>query len=117
MRSRWMIFTLLGIAAASAAHAHASLERASPVAGSTVSDAPKEVILTFSEKLEPAFSHIAIMDADGAQGNDGKTQVDGNTMHVRLKSLGPGTYKVNWRAVSVDTHATQGSFVCQVGGK
>lgn len=114
MRSRRMIVTLLGIAA-SAAHAHASLERASPVAGSTVSDAPKEIVLTFSEKLEPVFSRIAVTDAGGAQVNDSKAQVDGNTMHVRLKTLAPGSYGVNWRAVSADTHATQGSFVFQVG--
>jgi methionine-rich copper-binding protein CopC len=117
MRRCWMIVTLLGIAAASAAHGHASLERASPLAGSTVSDAPKEIVLTFSEKLEPAFSRIIVTDAGGAQVSDSKAQVDGNSMRVGLKSLAPGSYKVSWRAVSVDTHAMQGSFVFQIGGK
>jgi methionine-rich copper-binding protein CopC len=27
-----------------------------------------------------------------------------------MKKLGPGVYDVNWHAVSVDTHHTQGSF-------
>jgi copper resistance protein C len=117
MRRCWMIVALLGVAAASAAHGHASLERASPPAGSTVSDAPKEIVLTFSEKLEPAFSRIIVADAGGARVNEGKAQVDGNTMRVGLKSLTPGSYKVSWRAVSTDTHAMQGSFVFQVGGR
>ena len=117
MRRCWMIVTLLGIAAASAAHGHASLERASPLAGSTVSDAPKAIVLTFSEKLEPAFSNIIVTDAGGVHVSDGKAQVDGSTMRVGLKSLAPGSYKVSWRAVSADTHAMQGSFVFQIGGK
>jgi hypothetical protein len=41
----WMIVILLGIAAASAAHGHASLEHASPLPGSTVSDVPKEIVV------------------------------------------------------------------------
>jgi copper resistance protein C len=115
---RSIIIALLGATLAiSTAHAHASLEHASPLAGSTVSDAPKEIVLTFSEKLEPAFSRMTVTDTGGAQVNDGGVEVDGNTMHVGLKSLAPGSYKVNWRAVSADTHATLGSFVFQVGGK
>jgi copper resistance protein C len=38
-------------------------------------------------------------------------------MRVGLKSIGPGSYKVNWHALSVDTHTTQGSFTFHVGGK
>lgn len=117
MRRRWIILALLGIAVGPAAHGHASLERASPLAGSTVRDAPREVVLQFSDKLEPAFSRIVVTDAGGTQVSDGNAHVDGNTMHVGLKILATGGYKVNWRAVSADTHVTQGSFVFQVGGK
>ncbi len=115
IRRSCMIVILLGIAAAFAAHGHASLERARPLVGSTVSDAPKEIVLTFSENLEPAFSRIIVTDVGGTQVSNGKAQVDGNTMRVGLKSLTSGSYKVSWRAVSTDTHAMQGSFVFQVG--
>ena len=115
---RLMIAALLStMLAVSAAHGHAALERAIPLAGSTVGEAPREVVLTFSEKLEPAFSRISVTDAGGAQVSDGKAQADGNTMRVGLKALAPGSYRVKWRAVSADTHATQGSFVFRVGGK
>ena len=31
-------------------------------------------------------------------------------MRIGLKSLAPGTYRVRWHALSVDTHTTEGSF-------
>ena len=37
-------------------------------------------------------------------------------LKVSLPPLGPGTYRVAWRVVSVDTHVTSGSFTFQVGG-
>jgi methionine-rich copper-binding protein CopC len=36
-------------------------------------------------------------------------------LHVGLKPLPPGTYRVHWRVLSVDTHTTEGSFTFQVG--
>jgi methionine-rich copper-binding protein CopC len=36
-------------------------------------------------------------------------------MRVPLKHLAPGTYKVFWKVLSVDTHRSQGSFSFSVG--
>ncbi|HVO93729.1 MAG TPA: copper homeostasis periplasmic binding protein CopC [Terriglobales bacterium] len=102
---------------ASRAQAHAHLDHASPAVGSTVA-APKSVTLWFTESLEPAFSTIEVRDAKGAAMQAGKATVDpGNhaELHVPLKSLPPGTYKVIWRVLSVDTHRTQGDFTFTVG--
>jgi copper resistance protein C len=95
---------------AAAAHAHASLARANPSAGSTMSAAPHEVILTFTERLEAAFSNLSVMDASGTEVSQGKVQVNDNTMRISLKPLNAGIYKVNWRAVSTDTHKIEGGF-------
>jgi methionine-rich copper-binding protein CopC len=38
-------------------------------------------------------------------------------MRVGIKSAGPGSYRVQWHALSVDTHKTEGSFSFRVGGK
>ena len=43
-------------ATAGSAFAHAHLDHASPAVGSTVAQAPKEVVLWFTNQLEPAFS-------------------------------------------------------------
>jgi methionine-rich copper-binding protein CopC len=80
-----------------------------------VQSAPHEVVLTFTQELEPAFSGAEVRDASGARVDQGKARISGSTMHLGLKALGPGTYKVNWHALSVDTHKTDGSFSFQVG--
>lgn len=100
-----------------AAHAHAFLDHASPLVGSTVASAPREVSLTFTQNLESAFSSLQVTDANGARVDQGKAQVSGNTMRVGLKSLAPGTYWVRWQALSVDTHKTEGSFTFTLGGR
>jgi methionine-rich copper-binding protein CopC len=99
-----------------AAQAHAFLDHASPLVGSTVPAAPHEVVLTFTQNLEPAFSTAQVTDSSGARVDQGKAQVSGNTMTVGLKALGPGSYKVHWHALSVDTHTTEGAFTFHVGG-
>jgi copper resistance protein C len=103
--------------ASSAALAHAALHHASPEAGSTVSEAPHEVMLTFSDNLEAAFSSAEVMDSNGVRVDEGKSQVNGNTMRIGLKTLSPGSYRVHWRAVSVDTHKSEGSFMFSVSGQ
>jgi copper resistance protein C len=118
MRTRTSaVFLFLIALGGAAAHAHAFLDHASPLVGSTVGSAPHEVSLTFTQSLEPAFSSVQVTDAKGARVDTGKAQVSGSTMRIGLKSIGPGSYRVHWQVLSVDTHKTQGSFSFQVGGK
>ncbi len=118
MRKLFILTALLAAAlGAPAARAHAFLDHASPLVGSTVGAAPQEVSLTFTQSLEPAFSTVTVTDANGAEVSQGKAAVSGNTMRVGLKALGPGSYRVRWHALSVDTHSTEGSFTFHVGGK
>jgi len=81
-----------------------------------VRTAPHEVSLSFTQNLEPAFSSVQVTDASGARVDQSNPQISGNTMRVGLKPLGPGTYRVRWHALSVDTHNTEGSFSFTVGG-
>jgi methionine-rich copper-binding protein CopC len=104
----------LGLAAGTA-QAHAFLDHATPLVGSTVGAAPHEVSLSFTQNLEPSFSSVQVTGPGGARVDAGKAQVSGNTMSVGLKGGGPGTYHVHWHALSVDTHTTQGSFSFHVG--
>jgi methionine-rich copper-binding protein CopC len=117
MRKFLTLIALLLIALAPvAAQAHAFLDHASPLVGSTVPAAPHEVVLTFTQNLEPAFSTAQVTDSSGARVDQGKAAVSGNTMTVGLKALGAGSYKVHWHALSVDTHTTEGAFTFTVGG-
>ena len=114
MRAHIIAITAALLLGPVAASAHSELERAEPQAGSTVRTAPSEVAIWFSQKLEPAFSSIAVRNAAGQRIEAGKTRVSGNVMRVPLKPIGTGTYQVNWRVLSVDAHRTQGSFSFKV---
>lgn len=110
--------TVLVLSGAVAALAHAHLVRAVPAAGGTVRTAPSEVTLRFSEKLEPKFSSVVVRDGAGKQVDKGDPVVDkADRMVIRvlLPPLEPGVYKVEWRAVSADTHKVDGDFTFKVG--
>ena len=98
--------------AANSAFAHAQLEKATPGVGSTVASAA-ELRLEFSEGVEPKFSGATLTGAGGAVAL-GKPAVDPSDNKILIikieKPLAAGVYTVNWHAVSVDTHHTQGSF-------
>lgn len=95
---------------ATPALAHAFLNHANPGAGATLANPPKAVVLVFSEELEPAFSGVSITDATGRSVEAASPAISGNTIVARLQSLAPGTYRVTWHAVSVDTHRTEGGY-------
>ena len=99
----------------SGAEAHAFLDHAEPRVGSTVSTAPRELSLSYTQKLEPAFSSVEVTDANGARVDLGKPSISSSVMRIGLKSLSPGTYRVRWHVLSVDTHTTEGSFTFRVG--
>ena len=106
---------LLLVLATGAAQAHAFLDHAEPRVGNKVGNPPREVTLWFTQKLEPAFSSVTVTGPSGQRVDAGKARVSGNQMSVSLKGGGAGTYHVNWRVLSVDTHTTNGSFTFDVG--
>jgi methionine-rich copper-binding protein CopC len=109
------LFLLIGIVSASA---HAQLVRAEPAAGGNVSKAPSEVTLHFNERLEGALSSAVVRDAAGKQVDKGNAAVDKKDrriIRISLPDLEPGVYKVEWRAVSADTHKVNGDFTFKIG--
>ena len=99
-------------------HAHAFLDHAEPRVGTTVQAAPTELKLWFTQEIEPAFSSVKVLDANGKQVDKADAHVDSADkalLRVSVGVLGPGAYTVSWRVVSVDTHVTNGDFVFHVG--
>jgi copper resistance protein C len=110
MSARAILVALAIAGFAAPAMAHAFLRHASPGAGAVLADAPKEIVLEFSEPLEPAFSGVSVTDAAGRDVEAAPAAISGTTMRVALKALAPGRYRVRWHAVSVDTHRTEGAY-------
>lgn len=105
--------SLVLVCGARAALAHARLEKAVPSVGGTVASA-SEIRLTFSEGVEPKFSGATLTSPAGANAPLGQPRVEGGDQRVLIipimSALTAGEYAVRWRAVSVDTHHTQGTF-------
>jgi len=112
------ISALLVLSGAAPALAHAQLVRATPEAGGSVSASPPEVVANFSEALEASFSSVVVRDSVGKRVDKADASVDPKdrkTMRVSLPPLTQGIYIVEWRALTADTHRTEGAFVFRVG--
>lgn len=95
------------------AAAHASLKSSIPAAGATVATAPKEISLTFNEKVEEAFSTVTLADGQGKPVASSKAKVDaGNRAILRMQAptMSAGTYTVTWAVAGHDGHRRKGAF-------
>ncbi|MGO9816476.1 MAG: copper resistance protein CopC [Acidocella sp.] len=107
------LLPLLAVLAPVPAFAHAFLKHAEPGVGAVVATPPAQLLLTYTEGLEVPFCTVTVEGPDGTQVQTGKPQpVPGHEdeMSVPVHIAAPGKYTVTWRALSVDTHKTQGSF-------
>jgi copper resistance protein C len=93
------------------AEAHAHLDHASPAVGSVVHDAPDEVRIWFTQALEPNFTTAQLQSSSGAVVATGVVDAaEPKQVVIHTQGLPLGAYTVIWKAVSVDTHRTEGSF-------
>ncbi|GAB3090849.1 copper resistance system chaperone CopC [Bordetella muralis] len=106
-----------------AAFAHPSLLSSAPTDKSQIT-APKTIELKFSETLVTQFSgaNLIMTGMPGMPGH-GEMKInanvsgagDGKTMTITPNSpLAAGNYRVDWRAVSSDTHPVTGQITFEV---
>jgi methionine-rich copper-binding protein CopC len=104
---------------AGAAFAHADLQSAEPAAESAATTSPRQIRLTFSEAVIPKFSGVELKDQAGKLIATGKAAADPANRNVLVvpisEQLPPGNYKVEWHAVSEDTHREKGAYSFSVG--
>ncbi len=94
--------------------AHAHLVSQTPPADTSVTPAPAELRLSFSEGVEPGFSGVTLR---GPQlqtlvtGNVQLAEGDAKTLIIPLEAAPTaGNWQVDWHVVSVDGHKTHGSY-------
>lgn len=112
-----VVCLLAALVVVAGARAHAFLERTEPRVGSTVRTPPTTVKLWFTERLEPAFSRVQVVDDTGRRVDRADGTVDPSNpalLRVSVGTIPAGGYKVIWRVVSVDTHVTEGDFIFKV---
>ena len=102
------------------AQAHAFPVRSDPRVGWTISPAPSKVTIWFDGELEPTFSTITVYNSTKQQVDKGNSRVtgsDASVLEVDLAPLEPGTYRVYWKVLAIDTHVTEGDFTFAVDKK
>ncbi len=117
-----LLTSLAGAAALAAlgtpALAHTELVRSNPTANATVHNAPRQITLTFNERLVARFSKFdLVMPTHGNMAVAVRTTVspDGKRIIGTLASpLGQGDYRVNWTAAGSDGHKMTGTLTFKV---
>jgi copper transport protein len=107
--------TFVGVGRVSA---HAELLTSDPAPGAVLDTAPKRITLTFTEPVEISLGGIRLFNGAGnsidvstARHPDG----DDTVVEVDLPTLDNGSYIVDWRVVSADSHPVHAAFTFQVG--
>ncbi|HZB81522.1 MAG TPA: copper homeostasis periplasmic binding protein CopC [Rubrobacteraceae bacterium] len=123
-RMRWMV-AFLGLSSlwlvvlCAPALAHASLLETDPADGAKLSEPPTQVQLRFNEPIEAEFTPVKVLDQQGNRVDRDDAQVgsdDRRMVTAGLKELSKGTYTVQWRVISADTHPVNGSYEFSVTG-
>jgi methionine-rich copper-binding protein CopC len=107
-------FTLIAaILYGGVAYAHPQLQSAEPAAGGKTTS-PKQIKIMFNENVMVQFSGVELKDQAGKVIPTGKATVDSANKKQLVvpvnEPLSPGDYKVEWHAVSDDTHRVKGSY-------
>lgn len=110
MRVRLILTSIAIACSATPVFGHAFLQHAEPGAGAALKRPPVRIALTFSEKVEPIFSGLAVTDSYGRNVAAGAVVIRGNSMVAQVRPLAPGKYRVVWHVVSVDAHHTEGAY-------
>jgi methionine-rich copper-binding protein CopC len=108
---------VVGVLGVGLALAHSGLQRAEPPVESKLKRPPSEVKLTFTGRLEPAYSTVQVRDDQGAEVDQHDSRVDPSNplvLRATLQPLEHGVYTVIWRVLSVDGNATEGRYTFRV---
>lgn len=102
------LLAILGVVVPAAAHSE--LRSSTPASGSSLDSPPRQVVLTFSEEVDPRYANVTLTAGDGrphalsqkVEGNRVDAEVDGATAKTS------GRWSVGYRVVSADGHPITG---------
>lgn len=98
---------------APATFAHAFPEHSEPPVGATTDGAIGTVRIWFDAEIEPVFSTLRVIDAQGRQVNQRAGQLkptQDRLLEAAVPKLAPGNYHVFWHVVARDGHVTEGDY-------
>ena len=115
-----VVAILVGVVTLTAgtALAHAELISSNPANQSILASTPAEIVLRFSEGVDPIGDSIRLVDAAGNPVPLGPLDqsLGDDTLRTPVPAtIDDGTYVVGWQAVSADSHKIRGAFTFSVG--
>jgi methionine-rich copper-binding protein CopC len=114
LKNVFLALALYGLVAAGTCMAHAKLLSSSPADNARLTEAPKTLILKFSEAAQLAVLKLARDGTEVPVPLD-KGAKAGQTFTLTLPALSPGNYTVQWSAIAADDgHVTKGSFAFSI---
>ncbi|NKX50625.1 copper resistance protein CopC [Arthrobacter deserti] len=118
---RFVTAVLLAAAAVvlpgAAAQAHDELVSSTPADGEALEAMPAGLVFTFSNVPMALGTVVRIQDSAGTDWADGSVEIVDRTATQRVKPGAPaGSYTVQWRVVSSDSHPIEGTFGFTVAG-
>jgi methionine-rich copper-binding protein CopC len=109
--------TFLVLARAASVSAHALLLESTP-AGDTTVTAPSRLVLRFNGRLETSLSSVMLIGGPRQTRvlliKNEATPEQHDMLIYTLPPLEPGSYRVEWKALSVDGHITNGVLKFEV---
>ena len=109
-RNLWAACAATAMLSPITAFAHARLLGTSPAAGAQLEAAPKVLTLRFDENVQLAVLKLSLGGADVPVPFD-RGAAAASQVSVALPSLAPGTYRVQWSALTADDgHVVKGTF-------
>ena len=98
---------------AAAALAHSRLGTTVPPDGAVLAAMPSEIVLSFTKRLRLTRVRMT-RDGEGVDLDLGGLTGFATRFAIPLQGPGPGTYRVEWRALAADGHAMRGGFSFRV---
>jgi copper resistance protein C len=114
---RWgaaLVGAAICVAVAVPAAAHTELIGSSPADGATLTTAPAEVLLEFSQPVQTEFGQVVVLDDTGAHHEQGDPQIMGAIVTQSLGKLVAGAYQISYRVGAADGHPITGTLTFTV---
>jgi len=110
-----LLAAVIAVLAAPTASAHASLRSTDPAQGSVLAVAPAQVTWTFSEPIGPAAETFELYGPDGFRASVPAMGLDEVVTALLPSDLPQGTFQLDWRVISVDSHPLAGTLTFSIG--
>ncbi len=118
LTAAFLLALALIVVPAQQAFSHDYLMGSNPQDGATLDTHPAQVVLSFNNGIQTLGAQLVILNEGETVLSSGEPTVEGKNVSYDIPSdLGNGTFTINWRVVSSDSHPIEGAIAYSVTGE